>query len=107
MPDAEGVRGSTQQGEIGEHRADNRIDQTHTGPQALLHLRADGLFVGLDLGYRDVSRVLRTQRNNAVAIAWREQTPLSSRSLVPHPGLVQHTGLNCAVTSANSSRHRR
>src|SRR5262249_10855421 len=83
LPDAKGAGGSAEKGEVGEHRADGGVDHAQSGTQALLHFRADLLFVCHDLGHRRVTHVMGARRQNAVAVAGRDDPPSSGWSGTP------------------------
>src|SRR5439155_26210283 len=50
MPDAEGERGGAEHREIGKGCADDRVDATRPGSQALIDFRADLLLIFQNLG---------------------------------------------------------
>src|SRR6516225_6008146 len=75
MPDAEGAGAYAKQGEIGEQGADDRADQSHSGSQALFHLRADLLLVREDLGHRRLGHVVWPDAHNGMAVSGGDDAP--------------------------------
>ena len=85
MPDAEGVGGGAEEGEVREDRADDGVDQRATRAETPHDFRTDLCLIGQDIGLGCRSRVFRTQGNNAVAMAGREEAslPRLPRALSP------------------------
>src|SRR5262249_45050192 len=75
LPDAESARGGAQHREIGEHRADNRVDETRSRPETLFELGPDLFFVFEHLGHRRVAHIVRPDADQDMAVARGNHAP--------------------------------
>src|ERR1700736_5491201 len=68
LPHAEGARGGAQHREIGEHRADDRIDQRRSRSQAFFDLGPDLLLVVENFRHWRIADIFRPDANQDVTI---------------------------------------